>query len=203
MSMLKYAGQAWLVLVVAVASGAVLAALERQLAPRIAANEKVARAGAAMKLIAGAARAEPLAVEWSADAGAQSAEMYRVLGGGGELLGWAVPAQGKGYSTEPIKLLIGLTRDAGAIVDYAVLSSNETPGLGSKIDRSSFRKAFAGKPAGAHFQAVKKAAGLAGDEVQAITGATISSQAVCDILYHQLAQTGLAAELARRSAAEQ
>ena len=67
-----------------------------------------------------------------------------------------------------------------------VLESKETPGLGDKIEKdSTFVEAFEG--VGAPIVGVKKGRESgAHEEVVMITGATISSRAVIDIINHRV-----------------
>jgi len=203
--MLTYLRQAWLVLAVALVTGAALAGLNSQLSPIIVANESKERAKAAKAIVPAADKAEELTVEWTmpdkqdpAKTVHHQAVTYRVVDASGKLIAWAVPAQGKGYSsTEPVKLLVAVTADGKRIIDYKVISSQETPGLGDKITRKEFRKRFEGKSPAEPLKAAKKSGGLAPNEVQAITGATISSQAVCSIIYNQLGKDGLIDELTK------
>jgi len=73
------------------------------------------------------------------------------------------------------------------VLGMKVLESKETPGLGDKIVKdSTFVSAFRG--AGAPLVGVKAGQGSgAAGEVHMITGATISSQAVIDIINHRVA----------------
>ena len=86
--------------------------------------------------------------------------------------GYAVPGiSSAGYGGD-IKLMIGLTTDR-KIVSYQVLAANETPGLGAKLGDKGFAGQFAGKATAG--LKVKKDGG----DIEAITGATITSRAVC------------------------
>jgi electron transport complex protein RnfG len=82
----------------------------------------------------------------------------------------------KGFSGE-IKLMVGFLPD-GSVNNIVVVSHNETPGLGDKIEqsKSSFSKQFKGKNPEDFELSVKKDGG----DVDAITAATISSRAYCD-----------------------
>lgn len=82
----------------------------------------------------------------------------------GKLAAVAFKALAKGYSS-PIETMAGMTKD-GTIIAIMVLSQNETPGLGARITEKEFGSRFSNKK------------NL--DDVQAISGATISSQAVID-----------------------
>jgi electron transport complex protein RnfG len=100
---------------------------------------------------------------------------------GGALVGFAVPAEGPGFQ-DTIKLLYGYDAERRRVVGMEVLESRETPGLGDKIIKDmnfvgNFRN-LAVEPA---IAAVK--GGRSGEnEVDAISGATISSVAVCNII---------------------
>ena len=91
---------------------------------------------------------------------------YKVHNKDGKFIGVAFKASGKGYSSV-IDTLVGLARD-GTIVAIKILNQNETPGLGARVAESYFTGQFSDK----------NIQGLA--NVQAITGATISSKAVID-----------------------
>jgi electron transport complex protein RnfG len=79
---------------------------------------------------------------------------------------------GKGYGGD-IDILIGL-EDETTIKGITIISQSETPGLGSRIAESSFASKFAGLNIGD--VALKQDGG----QIDAITGATISSGAVVD-----------------------
>lgn len=95
---------------------------------------------------------------------------------GGELIGYCIRATGSGYSGY-IRMLVGIEPN-GVITGVEVLEQYETPGLGARIDETKpgekdpwFLRQFKGKIAATI--AVKK-------NIDAITGATISSKAVTD-----------------------
>jgi len=91
---------------------------------------------------------------------------YRAHDKNAKLVGIAFKASGKGYSSE-IETMVGMAAD-GRIIAIKILSQNETPGLGAQVIEPSFTRQFANK----NIQHL--------NEVQAITGATISSKAVLD-----------------------
>lgn len=88
------------------------------------------------------------------------------------LAGYAVPGVSEAGYGGTIRLMVGLRPDR-TVVSYQVLAANETPGLGAKLGDADFAKQFPGKP-GASLK-VKKDGGA----IDAITGATITSRAVC------------------------
>ena len=83
--------------------------------------------------------------------------------------GKAVTCEAQGYSA-PIQLLVGVGQN-GKVVGIKVLSQRETPGLGANITDSKFLKQFIGKSAKDSIEAKQ--------DIDAITGATISTKAVC------------------------
>ena len=193
--MIRYIQQAWLVLLLGLVFGLSLAAVNSELAPMIEANEAEARRRAAVavfdKAATGAETAEQVQIEFPG----VTVNVYRVLDKAGRQVGWAAPAQGQGYA-DTIKLIVGLTADAGRITGIKVIYNQETPGLGNKIVGDRFCNHFRGKSANVKLTAAKKTADFAAGEIEAITGATISSQAVCDIIYAGIAESGLAGRLA-------
>ncbi len=97
----------------------------------------------------------------------------------GQFVGAAVEAvSSKGFGG-PLKVMVGFLSD-GTIFKTAIISHSETPGLGDKLDprKSPFSNQFEGKNPATFPLSVKKDGG----EVDAITAATISSRAFCDVL---------------------
>lgn len=91
----------------------------------------------------------------------------------GSVLGAAIESSCKDGYAGAISLLVGFDRD-GQILDYVVLSSQETPGLGEKISSDGFRAGFRKKSYTKKMRVKKD-----GGEIDAITSATISSRAAC------------------------
>ena len=88
------------------------------------------------------------------------------------LAGYAVPGVSEAGYGGAIRLMVGLKPDR-TVVSYQVLAANETPGLGAKLGDAEFTKQFPGRNGTA--LKVKKDGGV----IEAITGATITSRAVC------------------------
>lgn len=166
--------QAWLVLLLAVCFGAALAGVHVALSPRINANRRAEVQDSIPMLIEGAS-AE--ATERT-DLGGR--RVYKAFNSDGEQLGWVIHAIGQGFGG-PVELLVGLDLPAERITGMYVLVQTETPGLGTGITEKDWRKQFAGAPTADGLKLVKEKPSQAG-EVQAITGATVSSQSVCDIV---------------------
>ncbi len=99
----------------------------------------------------------------------------------GKLLGFAVPAEGPGFQ-DTIKLLYGYSVERSRVVGMEVLESRETPGLGDKIIKDlDFVGDFRDLAVEPQIVAVKGGS-TQENEVDAISGATISSVAVCNII---------------------
>ena len=90
------------------------------------------------------------------------------------LVGYAFLATGKGYGGD-IDILVGL-EDEQTLKGITIVTQSETPGLGSRIIESSFVSEFVGANIDDIF--LKKDGG----QIDAITGASISSEAVVDVV---------------------
>lgn len=110
--------------------------------------------------------------------GFEEEEDLFVIYEGNNIAGYTFIASGNGYSGI-ISILVGMNNDY-TIKDIAILSQTETPGLGSEITEKSFTDQFIGLGADEII--------LSGDggNVDAITGATISSKAVTDAVREKM-----------------
>ena len=93
---------------------------------------------------------------------------------GGDLLGYVIMTSSKGYGGE-VPVLTGINAD-GTLAGIRVGTNSETPGLGTKIEEADFTDTFVGKAATGDLKAV--ASPSAENEVQMISGATVSTKAV-------------------------
>ncbi len=102
--------------------------------------------------------------------------------GQGRLVGYAVPGAGPGFQ-DVIRLLYGYLPARREVSGMEILESRETPGLGDKIYKDAdFVAGFVGLSVDPEILAVKKGKKAARNEIDAITGATISSKAVVRII---------------------
>jgi electron transport complex protein RnfG len=100
----------------------------------------------------------------------------------GRLLGYAIPSAGPGFQ-DTIRLIYGYRPIERMVVGMQILQSRETPGLGDKIYKdAAFVANFRALAIDPEIRAVKKGTKSAANEVDAITGATISSKAVVRII---------------------
>lgn len=104
-------------------------------------------------------------------------EIYFIYEDGKEI-GYAFLAVGKGYGGE-IDILVGLDADF-TVKEVTIISHTETPGLGGKITEASFRDQFKG------LSVDKVALRRDGGEVDAVSGATISSKAVVEAVRNEM-----------------
>ncbi len=117
--------------------------------------------------------------------------VYAGYDGEGNLVGVALEASGQGFQ-DVIHLIYGYSPQKQAIIGMKVLESKETPGLGDRIDKDpDFKANFKNlevrvAPDGSSIlhpiELVKKGKKTANWQIEAITGATISSRAVTRIL---------------------
>lgn len=184
--------QAWLVLFLALCFGSALAGVQMTLGPKIEENkinetrekvpELVLGKEAALKMAEAGktldALPENVMVEKN---GKQSTYNVFEARKEGDRLGWVVKSSGQGYA-DKIELLLGLDPKAEKITGIFVLEQKETPGLGNKIVTDEWRGQFISKGTDQRIAVVKGGKAGAPNEINAVTGATISSKAVTDII---------------------
>ena len=187
----NFFSQAWLVLLLAICFGALLAGMQIALGPTIEANKINETLEKVPEMVFGVARAQELAAAQQAvDVAPLSVEVdkagktvrYSVYEAktAGQLAGWVAKTAGQGYA-DKIEMLIGFDPQVDQITGIFVLDQKETPGLGNKIVTDEWRGQFVAKATDQPLTAVKGKA-KAGNEIDAITGATISSKAVTDAI---------------------
>lgn len=96
----------------------------------------------------------------------------------GVVVGYVFETESKGYGGT-VKVMTGINTE-GNITGVIVLSHSETPGLGANAEKEGFRDQYKGQPVDnltGGIQVVKFQAPQEG-EVEAMTGATITSTAV-------------------------
>jgi electron transport complex protein RnfG len=164
--------QAWLVIALSLSFGAALAGVQSALKPRIDQNKLNDTIGQIPVLVPGAASG-------SAETfGEQVA--YRATDADGKHVGWVIAAGGQGFA-DRIELLVGVDAKVEKITGLYILDQKETPGLGNKIVSDSFRGSFPDKSCKAPI-VLTKAQPSDPQQVQGITGATISSESVVGIV---------------------
>jgi len=188
----NYIVQAWLVLTLALFFGASLAGIQIKLGPTIETNKINETLEKVPEMVLGLAQAQKMAekgeslnvkihnIEVEKSGRTKCYNVFEAKYPDGKLAGWVTKAKGQGYA-DKIELLVGLDPHAKTINGLFVLDQKETPGLGNKMINFDWRKQFIKKGTDAPLIVTKEGA-KAGNEIDSITGATISSRAVCSIV---------------------
>jgi len=102
-------------------------------------------------------------------------EAVQALDNSGNVIGYIISTTtGDGYNGD-IAAAVGIASD-GTVIGVEMLEINETAGLGSKANDKDFKEQYAGKKVEAF--SVSKDGNSADNEIEAISGATITSTAV-------------------------
>ena len=191
MSKIKYfIQQSWLLIVSSFFFGLLIAVTSAGLSPRIRQNEINKRNRLTAILLPEAKDFIPLAkpIEIQGRGGKkESVQVYKAVSESGQVVGWSFEAVGPGFQ-DKIKLVVALDGDLEKIAGYDVLSSNETPGFGDRIKNNYYRDQFKGAPAEELKLVTVGNPNKIDSEIVAISGATISSEAVVDIMNNYVTQ---------------
>lgn len=98
---------------------------------------------------------------------------YEGLDGSGKIIGYVFSTSAKGYGGD-IDVMVGIDSN-GVIKGVSILSISETAGLGMNAKNDSFLNQYNGKSG--ELSVIKNGT-PAEDEIQALTGATITSKAM-------------------------
>ena len=150
--------------------GLILAAVYAKTSPIMYRNALLAKENALKELMPDADKIEK-AGDWTVH---EKEAEYFVAKKGDKVIGYIVQSYGKGYSSY-IDALIAVDTDFN-VRKISILDQKETPGLGDEIDTAAFKNQFNGKSID-HLKVVKTETK---DDIQAISGATISSRAVTE-----------------------
>lgn len=179
-----------LVLTLAIAglvSGIAIIGIYESTLPTITANKARELREAVFKVLPGVSRMQQLVYRDGELVVAEQLEQgeQAVYGGynqQGDFVGYAIPAAGPGFQ-DTIALLYGYTPQRKLVLGMEVLESRETPGLGDKIYKDAdFVGSFGALSIDPEIVAVKKGRKSQANEIDTITGATISSKAVVRII---------------------
>lgn len=187
----NYLVQAWLVIILSICFGSALAAVQLTFGPAIEANKLNEALEKVPELVLGAdtlskiqdkqqqlkITSHQIAVKKPAKTAYYS--VYETVVNG-KREGWVVKSKGQGYA-DKIELLVGVDAGAEKITGLYILDQKETPGLGNKISETKWRGQFAGKETRLPLRATKAGAKTP-EEINAVSGATISSTSVCAIV---------------------
>jgi len=160
--------------VVGLLSGLSLAYVHQACNDRIKANEKARLDTALSEVVPGAKKFEKKKTD----------NIFYYIGRdeADEIIGYGCQTKGSGYQGE-IKLIFGLGKDTQTLTGLVILPPcDETPGLGGKIVEEDFRDQFKNLNFEPRVVYVKGKKPEKQNEIEAITGATISSAAVVRIV---------------------
>jgi len=178
-------------------SGVVLVSSYLFTLPMIEANRAAALEAAIYRVLPGTTDYRPLvlqdgALKPPAEAQTEAGEPLPIIFAGYDeterLTGFAIEAEEPGFQ-DIIAGIFGYDPAADQIIGFEVLESKETPGLGDKIMKDAgFLANFEALAVDPAVVAVKSGAKTQPNQVEAITGATISSKAVVRLLNKGLEQ---------------
>ena len=183
-----YLQQSWLLMVSAIIFGCLLACLNAAWQPRIIQNEIDKFNELAGGLLSGAEQFETALEAVPVDIGkgkTYNVEVKKGTDANGKLVGWAFVCEGSGFA-DKIKLVVGVDAAFEKLAGFGVLSSNETPGFGDKInikpeDGGVYQPQFIGAPV-TELELTKIGdPGKIDEQIIAISGATVTSEAVVKI----------------------
>ena len=191
MNRVKYfVEQSWLLIVASFFFGLLIAVTSAGLSPRIRQNEINKRNRMVKVLLPDAKDFIPAEEEieiQSPQGKEEGVVIYKAMSDANECVGWSFEAIGSGFA-DKIKLVIAVDKNFKKIAGFDVLSSNETPGFGDQIKNDYYRDQFKGAPAGELKLVTVGEPGKIDSEIVAISGATISSEAVVDIVSNYVTQ---------------
>lgn len=103
-------------------------------------------------------------------------KLYRAQDAGGRLLGFVVQVEPSGYGGK-ISMMVGVDLQLN-VTDVSIMSMSETAGLGTKANDRKFLDQFVGKSVSMKL----------GEDIDALSGATITSKAVLSGVQDALTQ---------------
>ena len=104
-------------------------------------------------------------------------DVQQALDAEGNALGYVITVTAKDGSQGSITFSVGIQND-GTVNGYSITDISETPGLGMKAEEEDFYSQFQNKKVD-NFTVVKNAPS-SDDEIEAITGSTITSKAMAN-----------------------
>ncbi len=175
--------QSWLLIISSFCFGLLIAITNAAWSPIIQQNEKDKLNNLMRGLISDANDFE-IAIEAAEIPGKKGkvtrTDIYKALDSDGRSIGFAFVAVGAGFA-DKIKLVIAVDDKCEKFFGFKVLSSNETPGFGDRIKEDYLGNQFKNAPAD-KIELVKTGdAQKIDSKIVAISGATVSSEAVVKI----------------------
>ncbi|MBW8017007.1 MAG: FMN-binding protein [Planctomycetes bacterium] len=186
--------KSWLLIVASLAFGLLLAGTNEYLDPLIKEQQAKKFSDLAGAMVEGAADFQtvsdkPIKIKSAKGKDIEVKSLKRGVDEAGNTIGWAFEAVGSGFA-DKIKLVIAVDAKFETIKGFGVLSSNETPGFGDKIGKKNhkFVTQFPGTPAEELTLSKIGDYGNPDVEIIAISGATVTSDAVVSIFNTYISQ---------------
>ncbi len=110
---------------------------------------------------------------------------YAVGKSGSDISGYVFTTKTKSYGGD-LSVMTGIDKD-GKVTGVVILSINDTPGLGLNAQKESFRDQYKKAAPEKGFEVIKSGSASDG-QINAMTGATITSKAVTDCVNQAVAQ---------------
>ena len=168
-------------------SGLIIVAAYEATLPRITSYKAQVLKESVFKVLPGVTKLQQLAyrdglLEVALSTPEEGSLLYAGYDATGRLVGYAIPAEGPGFQ-DTIRLLYGYVPKDRKVTGMEILESRETPGLGDKIYKDAdFVANFRSLSIDPEIVVVKKGMTQAPNDIDAITGATISAKAVARII---------------------
>ncbi len=181
--------QSWLLIVASFLFGLLIAVTSAKLSPKIEQN-KINKRNRLVGALLPEAKDFVLDTEIEIESirgKKEKVEVYRAMSEAGECVGWSFNAAGSGFA-DKIELVVAVDKDFEKLAGFDVLASNETPGFGDQIKYDYYRDQFAGAPAEELELVTSGEPKNIDAEIVAISGATVSSEAVVEIINNFLTQ---------------
>jgi electron transport complex protein RnfG len=182
--------QSWLLIAASFVFGLLIAVTSAGLSPRIEQNKINKRNRLVGGLLPEAKNfiALDTTIEIESVSGRkEKVEVFRAESEAGECVGWSFNAVGTGFA-DKIELVVAVDSRFEKIAGFDVLSSNETPGFGDQIKYDYYRNQYKGAPAGELKLVSIGDPKEIDSKIVAITGATVSSEAVVEIVSNSVTQ---------------
>ena len=176
--------QSWLLITASFCFGLLIAVTDAALSPKIQENKETKLNNLTADLLREAKRFVEVEEEIEvklAGGKKERVKVYKAVSEAGECVGWSFNASGQGFA-DKIEVVVAVDKGFEKIAGFNVLVSSETPGFGDQIKSSYYRSQFVEAPA-EKLQLVKTGDPKKIDsEIVSITGATVSSEAVIEII---------------------
>jgi len=183
-NIIYFVEQSWLLISASFVFALLLAVTNAAWQPRIQQNQRDKFNNLAAGMLRDAVNFETTLQDFEIETGKGKkikTDIKKALSADKQCVGWAFVCEGPGFA-DKIKIVLTVDAKFEKLKGFGVLASNETPGFGDKIKNDYFRSQFPGAPAGELTLSKTGDYKKTDSEIIAITGATVSSEAVVKIL---------------------